>query len=159
MLLKINKLQNIIYYSSGPACSSSNPVGLKPARPEGLPARAAQQQQQRVALAAPLPRAQATTWAWAGIPLARLGSIRPGATLAVNMDPTAERAFRSDKTPTPRAAEETLTSFSSALSLSLPHSTLSSQHSGASHRVRSRRSFGATAPLPAPSPVCALPSG
>ena len=61
--------------------------------------------------------------------LSRLGSIRPGATLAVNLDPTAERAFRSDKTLTPRAPEETLTSFSSALSLSSPHSALSSQRS------------------------------
>jgi hypothetical protein len=73
-----------------------------------------------------LPRAQAATWAWAEIPLAHLGSIRPGATLAVNLNPTIEHHFRSDKTPTPRAPEKTLTSFSLALSLSSPHSTFSS---------------------------------
>ena len=79
-----------------------------------------------MALAAPLPRAQAATWAWAGIPLARLGFIRPETMLAVNQDPTAELHFREAKNPTPRAPGETLNSFSSALSLSSPHSTLSS---------------------------------
>ena len=61
--------------------------------------------------------------------LARLGRGLAHPISTIRLDPTAERAFRSDKTPTPRAPEETLTSFSSALSLSSPHSALSSQRS------------------------------
>ena len=77
---------------------------------------------------APLPHAQAATWAWAGIPLARLGSIRPGATLAVNLNPTVEHHFREAKTPTPAAPLQTLGHDSVLFLLSLSGAVSSDGH-------------------------------
>ena len=92
---KINRLQNIIYYSSGPACSSSNPAGLKPARPEGLPARAAQQPS-RMRCSPPCPGRN--------LGLGREFVAPPGPhsarrIVAIHFDRTAMRDFRGIKTP------------------------------------------------------------
>ena len=110
-----------------------------------------------------LPCAQATTWAWARIPLARLGSIRPGATLAINLDPTVELHFREAKNPRPgRTPPNPRSICTLAFYLSLRRSLFSHQYRSSSHRVtRAGKTAerAAMAPSPPPLPACVLPSG
>ena len=117
MLLKINRLQNIIYYSSGPACNSSNPAGLKPARPEGLPARAAQQPS-RVRCSPPCPGRNL------GLGREFVFPPRPHSArqiVAIHFDRTTMRDFRGIKTLPAGRPSPNPSPFSSSFPLSPPN--------------------------------------